>query len=439
VLAHARGRLTRRGTLWTEPQTDAGSASQLTLSWLAIVRWHLAVGAVLLVAWGADAPRLGAWALVALLGASNAALSALLRRRPALARPAHVLLVLALDAGLLAALLRQVGPAASPLYLLYLVHLGVAALALPPAWVAGLVAGATGASALLFLVPPVAGGEAGGGDAFVRLGLRGVWGAFVLTATLVAYFVSRLAGKLRAREEGLKTAQAREARTHTLAALSQLAAGAAHELNTPLGTIAVASRELERALAAAPAGEGAREDARLIRAEVERCRGILQRMSAAAGELLGESPRRVLASEVLAALPRHAPAGARGRLRVHVVQDGPLTCHVEALVQSLVNLVHNALEASAESGAPVEVAAEVGPTGARFTVEDAGGGMPPEVLARVGEPFLTTKPVGSGMGLGLFLVSTFTERAGGRLAFAPRPGGGTRVTLTLPAPPGGVP
>src|SRR5262245_65849982 len=110
-------------------------------------------------------------------------------------------------------------------------------------------------------------------------------------------------------------------RTDRLAALTTLAAGAAHELGTPLGTIAIAATELEHALARLSAAGPLRDDARLIRSEVERCRRILDRMASDAGETAGEAPALVpmdcLVRDVLEALPADEAspvpgAGARG-------------------------------------------------------------------------------------------------------------------------------
>jgi two-component system sensor histidine kinase RegB len=207
-----------------------------------------------------------------------------------------------------------------------------------------------------------------------------------------------------------------------------LAAGAAHELSTPLGTIAIVAKELERLSAQASLSPVIGEDSRLIRQEVERCREILQRMSAEGAEPAGEALEVVNASEVLK--PLEALFGAR--LRIATSEDLPaLRIPRRAVIQALKALVKNALEASPE-GAAVALSISASPGALRFIVEDRGYGMPPETLRRVGEPFFTSKEPGKGMGLGVFLTRTLAERLGGLLTFDSTEGSGTRAVLELP-------
>jgi two-component system sensor histidine kinase RegB len=102
-----------------------------------------------------------------------------------------------------------------------------------------------------------------------------------------------------------------------------------------------------------------------------------------------------------------------------------------ALVQVLANLVHNALDASTPDG-PVRVAVDLGPATLEFAIEDDGPGMSPDVLARCGEPFFTTKGPGRGLGLGVFLARTLAEELGGSLHLSSPPGRGVRAALRLP-------
>jgi two-component system sensor histidine kinase RegB len=250
--------------------------------------------------------------------------------------------------------------------------------------------------------------------------------AFAVSAAFIVYFMQRVQHALKARDAELETAR-------KLAALTTLAAGAAHELSTPLGTIALASKELERALAKlSPPPEGPLEDARLVRAQVERCRAILQGMSAGSGELAGGPVTRFPVQAWL--LDAVAELTERARVVVPEAAGLEVVGPRAALTQALRNLVKNALEASP---APAEVRLSARREASLVVVEvaDRGAGLPPAVLARVGEPFFTTKEPGRGMGLGVFLARALAEQLGGRLAFDSQEGRGTVARLQVPLEP----
>jgi len=255
--------------------------------------------------------------------------------------------------------------------------------------------------------------------------------AFAVAAAFIVYFLRRVLRALHEREAELAAARHLAARHEKLASLATLAAGAAHELATPLGTIAIAARELERHVSAAGADAA---DLALIRAQVARCREILQQMATDAGQSAGETPRAVpaaaLVDEARAALE---DAGARIEVTIEAgAEDAHLAVPPRAAAHALGGVLKNALEAS-PAGATVEVRVGAAAGRVRLDVRDHGPGMPPDVLARAGEPFFTTKPPGRGMGLGLFLARTLFEQLGGGLELARAPGGGARVSVFLPA------
>jgi two-component system sensor histidine kinase RegB len=224
----------------------------------------------------------------------------------------------------------------------------------------------------------------------------------------------------------------RAARNERLASVTTLAAGAAHELGTPLATIAVATKELERTIQTLPAAQAQllTEDAALIRSQLERCRAILDRLAADFGQMPGEAPVELRVQDLVQAIVEALPGSYRARLEVTTAGDGAaVSLPRAALLQIAQNLLRNAFEAG---GGLVALSVEGRASGLRVLVQDEGMGMAPEVLARAGEPFFSTKPPGEGLGLGLFIARTLTEQMGGRLALDARPGHGTTASVEIP-------
>lgn len=260
-----------------------------------------------------------------------------------------------------------------------------------------------------------------------------LWFALALTAELAAYFVVQASNALARREAQLEQLRQQAARAERLASLTTLAAGAAHELSTPLGTIALAARELEHTIEGRADLSALAEDAHLIRAEVDRCRAVLDRMSGRAGGSAVDAPVTcpvsALVADVDAGLPRHHA----GRVEVRSNQaDADVCVPREALAQAVLALVGNALDAldGAGTAGGVRVDFAAGETVLTIRVEDAGPGMSADTLQRAGEPFFTTKAPGRGLGLGLFLVRVFAERLGGTLSL--ESSRGTVATLVVP-------
>jgi two-component system, sensor histidine kinase RegB len=219
-----------------------------------------------------------------------------------------------------------------------------------------------------------------------------------------------------------------------LAALTTLAAGAAHELSTPLGTIALAARELERAVQRGAPVSALVDDARLIRTEVDRCRGVLDQMSGRAGGAAVHVPEWLGVDDVFNALRRNLPSERADRLTIRVRSEVQAIHAPRAgLLQVLTSLVNNAFDASLDTTrVSIEAATDSVTNGVRIEVEDRGTGMSADTLRRAGEPFYTTKEPGRGLGLGLFLARVFAERCGGSITMRSDTGG-TRVMLQLPS------
>lgn len=408
----------------------------INLSWLLRLRWGAEVGQALLVLvahFGLGLPQaLGPLLTTIFVGAASNGAVALWSRRAREVREWTVWAVLALDVVLLTVLLDLSGGPFNPFAALYLVHIALAAVVLRERWtwaLLGLMAVCLGVLFVRYLWLPYGGVGRRRHIHDVRLHLQGMWAAFGMAAGFIVYFVQRVTKALARREEELVAIRAETARNEKLAALATLAAGAAHELSTPLSTIAVVAKELERRK---ELGAESREDAQLIRQQVARCREILAQMGSHAGASHGET----LVPVVPAALVAEALSGLRGGERVKVEADAAagevsVVVPAQALTHAVRGVVKNALQASGD-GAAVRVEVRREAAGWRLAVHDAGAGMPEEVLARAGEPFFTTKAPGEGMGLGLYLTRAVVEQMGGKLALTSRAGEGTSVVLTWP-------
>jgi len=403
-------------------------AHDVNTAWLVRLRWLVWAGHVVLALWATQllSIRLPVpWisVLIALGLGSNLALGAWLRRGGR-SSATLVLSVMLTDTVLQTGYFFLTGGPFNPFTTLYLVNLVLGTLVLSRAqqWVQLAVSFLAFAS--LFWLERLAPDSLRlpNHQEMMRLHLGGMLVAFAVAAGFIVYFMQRVHAAMRARDAELESAR-------KLAALTTLAAGAAHELATPLGTIAVVSKELERALGRLPAPAACLDDVKLVREQVARCRGILQSMSGASGELAGEAMVRFPVSAWLS----DAVGGLAERDRV-VLE--PTTDEVRgpraALTQALKNLVKNGLDATA---APRGVKVRCDRVLGSVVVEviDEGRGIPAQVLARIGEPFFTTREPGRGMGLGVFLARTLAEQLGGTLAFESEEGRGTTVRLVLPS------
>ncbi|MFO0726043.1 MAG: ATP-binding protein [Myxococcota bacterium] len=406
--------------------TAERAADLVQLEWLTRLRWTALATQLALVVTVALVADVGvSWLAAGLvLGAGVASNFALevAKRRPGRVTPAVLTRLFALDVLLLTVLLEASGGPQNPFSLLYLVPVALATVALPSKHSAFVAALAAVGFALLFWL-----GEGTShlhhGGAGMALHLRGMGVALAVTAGFIWFF----AGRMR---EALSEAREAEQKTRRLAALATLAGGAAHELATPLSTIAVIAFELQDKLRSMNAPDSVLEDVRLALGQVDRCRDILSRMSADAGEALGERPRAVVVAEVV----EEAVAELAGKERVatEVMKDAAslkATLPRRALVQALVALLKNALEAGP---GPVGVRLSAQAGAVVIEVKDQGAGMSPETLSHLGEPFFSTKPTGKGLGLGIFLARTLVERFGGALLHRSEPGKGTLAELRLP-------
>jgi two-component system sensor histidine kinase RegB len=401
--------------------------------WLCWLRWSAVAGQSLTV-WfvakviGIALPLVEVGVVIGLTAVTNAGLYWIphgWRERPRL-----LVAILGLDVSMLTVLLHYTGGPHNPFSSFYLVHVALAAVLLPLGWTFFIAGWCCLGYVVLYLenlpLPRLTDVVCGVGEGLpMETHLQGMLVAFVLTSVCVALFANRLRQTLMLREEELAKARSIAQSHEHFAALATMAAGAAHELGTPLGTIAIAAGELVRTAMESGAPSEMLDDAELVREEAFRCRGILDRLQSQA-----DDARRLLGlGEVVEEVLRRYPA-----LQVQwsgAVPGSVLDAPREALIQALSSLVKNALDAS-RPGSPVGM--RVGLVGAwtEFRVEDRGVGLGQEAALHAGEPFFTTKAPNQGMGLGLFLVRLLAQRLDGEFRIEPRKGGGTLAVLRLP-------
>lgn len=339
------------------------------------------------------------------------------------------------DIVLLGALLYFSGGSANPLVSLLLLPLIVAAVVLPPAQSWGVAALGVGCyTLLLFYNEPLVQhhhhGEGDPGDA-INMHLFGMWLTFMLSAVLICLFLSRMAHSLRERELALARAREESLRNERIVALGTLAAGAAHELGTPLGNMLLLAGELERRH---HGDSEALEDIADLKTQILTCKGILSDMVATAGGARAEGgdmqPADQFLAEILKKWELMRPAT---QLRYAWIGSRPAPAIVteQTLSQAVINLLNNAADAAPEL---VEVEGRCADGELQIEIRDRGAGLTAEVQQRAGEAFFTTKAPGSGLGIGLFLANATIERARGSVRLLNRDGGGARTLVTLPLP-----
>ncbi|HEX9288598.1 MAG TPA: ATP-binding protein [Anaeromyxobacteraceae bacterium] len=419
-----------------------GDTNRIKLSWLIRLHWGGVVGqtaSIFAARWISkiDVPLRPLLSLVALEVVVNVALVVWLRRTGRV-RERVIVATMFFDAVFLTALLALSGGFSNPFSTMYLVNVALATVLLDAAWAWAMVGLSLALYAMLFALDHV--GVLQVLTSFERhemmaVHMQGMWVAFAVSAAFIVYIMQRVQVALTQVEQALAEERSLSARKDKVASLATLAAGAAHELATPLSTIAVAVKELQRSAQKEHAPQHAIDDLALIREQVARCRDILHHMSAQAGENAGEPILAMPLAEWVKVALAHLPDRGRVELRA----DVDLGAHAVAgppngLARALRGLLKNALQASpADRSVLLRVDVEEGM--ARAQVVDQGCGMPADILSRAGEPFFTTKVPGEGMGLGLFLTQTLTEQLGGGLDLRSIPGTGTIATITLPIAP----
>lgn len=388
------------------------------LFWL---RNFMLAGLLLLMLWsdlylGVRLPWPAMGATLLLMAGLNA-FTAFRPRLPEPVGPSEMLIQLMADLAGLTVLLLYTGGWANPFVSLLLLPVVMASLLLPAAmaWLAGGLSIAAYSLVAYINIPLDIPPE----KAFF-LHVSGMWITFAASVVVVVFMVLKLRTQLAERERELAAFREENLRNEQVVAVALTAAGAAHELGTPLNTLALLNESL-----LAQAGDRNREDLELMRTQIERCRQLLKDLSRTAQAAAGEP---VAADTYLARL-----AGEWRLLRPAVEAEAAWTDERSAppiqppasLDQSLINLLNNAADAAPGL---VRIQGKIVDDGLQIDILDSGPGPAPALRA-MAEPGRSSK---GGLGLGLFLSNASIENLGGQVTLSEREHGGTCVSVWLP-------
>ncbi|HET7306632.1 MAG TPA: ATP-binding protein [Gammaproteobacteria bacterium] len=370
------------------------------------------------------------WAAIATIVGISAGFNLMSWRALRRSRTESILFAqLLVDLLALGALLFFTGGATNPFVWLLLLPLTIAATVLPRArtWLTALAACAI-YSLLMWFYQPIPGVHLPTGSEFA-LHILGMWIGFIVSVLLIAHFLSRTAENVRARDRALAQAREQALRDERLISLGTLAASAAHDLGTPLGTLAVLAEEIAADIET-QAADAAQRKLELMDAQIDRCKQVIAGIASSAGVDAAQGGQALeMAAFINATVNdwRARRAGIEVRYRVNGVAPGPCLVAEKNLVSALTNLFDNAADASP---AEVDIEADWTDDALEICVSDRGRGFALDKRSRIGKTLFSDKP--DGHGLGLYLSYGIIERLGGRLSIRPRVGGGTAVEVHLP-------
>lgn len=329
------------------------------------------------------------------------------------------------DIGTLSAVVFFSGGATNPLVSLLLPPVAIAALTLPVRFAVSVILVAIAAYSLLMLfylpLPMPDAARA------TRLHLIGMWLIFAISAVMIGWIIVRMTGLIRERDAALAAAREQALRDQQVMAIGTLAAGAAHELGTPLGTMALLAGELARL---PELSNPVREDIALLRQQIGVCKEIITGLSHRAGAGRLEAASQEAADRWLETLRQRWHASrpqAASWLRVASEEGAPPIVADPRLELAILNLLNNAANASTS---PVEILLNWDETHLVIDIRDHGPGFPAKVLSLGGTSSFPAHELGSG--IGLMLTRSAIEQLGGILTLRNPENGGAHARIELP-------
>ena len=410
------------------PLTQPHPGRNVRLDTLVRLRWLAIIGqttAVLVVYYGLDfeLPIYACLAAIILAAWLNVALRLRFHLTQRL-EPDRAAWLLAFDIAELAVLLFLTGGLQNPFAFMFLGPVLLSATALPPRFTLLLGGFAVACATILVFVHYPLPWDSQDPLQLPPIYTMGVWLCILLAIGFIGAYAWQITEESRQLSDALAATELVLAREQHLSQLDGLAAAAAHELGTPLSTISVIAKELERAIASdSPHGD----DVRLLREQATRCRDILAKLTelSAGGEPFDRMPLTALIEEVVAP---HRNFGVS--IEVTAPSDRatePVGARNPAILYGLGNLLENAVDFARDR---VSVDVRWNEDSVAVTISDDGPGFAPEILARIGEPYVTSRrrhqddtgEEPAGLGLGFFIAKTLLERSGATLSFQNRLG-----------------
>jgi two-component system sensor histidine kinase RegB len=332
------------------------------------------------------------------------------------------------DVGAFTALLYFTGGAANPFASMYVLNIAVAAAVLPRAYTWNVTGAAVaGYLLLIFFSTPLT--RANGYPVEQHLLMTGLGINFVIVGALTAFFLVKITSMLSEHVRLLARAKENELTNECIVQLGAFAAGAAHELGTPLSTMAVVAKELQVRWRKNPE---LLSELSVITDQIELCKDTLSTLLASAGHTRMEGCGKVALDEFLKAVVenwRLTRPQAVVTCRCHGTRPTPEIVAEQSLRQAIVNLLNNAADASPER---VDVEGQWDERELCIRICDRGHGVPSEAGDKLGRVFFTTKPQGQGSGVGLVLSSAIIGRFGGSVKLSNQPECGACAEVRLP-------
>jgi len=336
---------------------------------------------------------------------------------------------LLIDVFALSALLYYSGGSTNPFISLYLLPITIAATTLPWRYTWALSVITIGCyTILLFNYIPLPHDHDRHLIEF-NLHVAGMWLTFVLSTFIIAWYVVKMNSSIRDRDRDLAQAREQALRNEQIIALGTQAAGAAHELGTPLSTMAVITGELQKEY---PEDPDFQHNVRILRDQIAHCKQTLTQLLAKAGQARveggGQLPVDTFMDSVMDKWKLIRPA-----VKFSYHKNGPVPApkimDSQLLSQSLLNLLNNAADASSQH---IDIKSHWDTQFLHLEIIDDGEGLTAEAAQRAGEAFFTSKAPGQGFGIGLFLANANIERLGGSVQLFNLENGGACTQVILP-------